>query len=106
MATDAINNGARHRSASVGSAGARPHHHPPGRLAADLALSPPTPFKPITYTTPPTPPPALAEGYCAARAGQPPSSNPYALGRPTDHEALAMLWDDGYRVAHRHPHGH
>jgi hypothetical protein len=49
----------------------------------------------------PTRPVAMTEGYAAAVAGQPAASNPYALGLPSDHEPLAMLWDDGFRVGRR-----
>jgi hypothetical protein len=44
---------------------------------------------------------AYVAGYDAGHAGASDAKNPYALGLPTDNEALAALWDDGVRVARR-----
>jgi hypothetical protein len=44
---------------------------------------------------------ALGQGYSAALDGRPASSNPYALGLPSDNESQAQLWHDGFRVGRR-----
>ncbi|HMJ35198.1 MAG TPA: hypothetical protein VK501_14905 [Baekduia sp.] len=58
----------------------------------------PLPDPDCIRSEPPTPPMALGQGYSAALEGRPASSNPYALGLPSDNESRAQLWDDGLRV--------
>jgi hypothetical protein len=76
---------------------------PPAAAAADTSPAArwPLPDRDCIRSEPPTPPMALGQGYSAALDGRPASSNPYALGLPSDNESQAQLWDDGFRVGRR-----
>jgi hypothetical protein len=65
----------------------------------------PRPSRPIIYPQPPTMPPALVSGYLATRSSPTSTTNPYALGLPSDDESQAHLWDDGHRAGSRFPAG-
>ncbi|MDB5875969.1 MAG: hypothetical protein JWQ07_5411 [Ramlibacter sp.] len=75
----------------------------PASAGADTPTAPrwPLPDPDCVRSEPPTPPMALGQGYSAALDGRPASSNPYALGLPSDNESQAQLWHDGFRVGRR-----